>query len=251
MDVSAPESVWGLVGTLLGLTGIVLAVFFYLRAKRDRRPFYHASTTPLVGPDATVYDELTLQYKGKKIPTLSSTIVSIWNHGRETIDRRDIAPQNPIVITCDDPAEFLSSSVIDSTKPACQFTVTPAGERRVIIDFEFLDYKDTAQVLLLHTAAGGGAIHIFGTIKGGGDIRPWKIARIWDYGTLLFVLCASLSMLIGRWVYDVLPAPVYLAAPAGIIVGLGVALPLLSLILEKGKPVPPFVSELQRRNMVT
>jgi hypothetical protein len=52
-------------GFLIGVLGVVLAIVFYVKSKKDRLPCYEVSSSTLIEGVEKTLDGLQLQYKGQ------------------------------------------------------------------------------------------------------------------------------------------------------------------------------------------
>jgi hypothetical protein len=112
---------FGIVGTVIGIIGIVLAVYFYQASKIKPLLTFgvHPLKTELQRPD---YDkELGFIYKGKPVDSesITSVQVSIWNAGTRSIRGSDVL--DPFRLVMPDGAPILSVRVKKTSRPICGF----------------------------------------------------------------------------------------------------------------------------------
>ena len=94
---------------------------------------------------------LEIKYNGNPIKNLAVTRIVIWNKGRDPIKREDIAPKDPIAI------HFREDVIGDPTvSPPAQTSPNNVSlkkeNRKIIIDFDFLDFEDGAIIQVFHTS---------------------------------------------------------------------------------------------------
>jgi hypothetical protein len=112
---------FGIVGIVIGIIGIVLAVYFYQASKIKPLLTFgvHPLKTELQTPD---YDKkLGFIYKGKPVDTesITSVQVSIWNAGTRSIRDSDVL--DPFLLVMSDRAPILSVRVKKTSRPICGF----------------------------------------------------------------------------------------------------------------------------------
>jgi hypothetical protein len=103
----------------VGILGVVLAFFFYLRGQRERKPVYLLQTSRNIVVDRAlaVGRKLTVLYDGQALETDNVTAMqcTLWNAGREPIKATDILI--PIRLSLPPGAEILDISVIKQSRP--------------------------------------------------------------------------------------------------------------------------------------
>lgn len=89
------EKSW--LGTLLGITGIVIAVLTYLWTRRRTSLAYVYLGEHLLGSASDALPpEIVVQYNGISIPRLTKSILILWNSGENTINGEDIVAKDPL-----------------------------------------------------------------------------------------------------------------------------------------------------------
>lgn len=157
----------GWVGSLLGLVGLALSIWFYQLAKREALPTTQKSTTELVGSSFRKLPEsVTILYNEKPVPRVMKTVVQFWNHGNATLRGDDIASADPLRL-CVENGEILTATITNATRPPINpaAIINPANHSEVLLNFEFLDGQDGFTVECIHT---GDAYSekVYGTFKG-------------------------------------------------------------------------------------
>jgi hypothetical protein len=198
------------VGWLISLVAVVLAVLFFFKSKATPRLAHQWSGRRLVGGDeAALPDEVTIMYKGMKVPRLSSSLIALWNAGNLTIRGSDIVEADPLRIVVSKDATILRADVISTTRKVNSVKARVHHERQneVLCSFDYLDSGDGAWIEILHTSENSHP-DIVGTIRGlprgisdWGSMFPDSDRRI--YWTLaivivLFFLISALSVVISH-----------------------------------------------------
>src|SRR3990167_2419551 len=75
---------------ILATIGVILAIVFYLRSKREKRPTYQVYNRTLIEGVHTELSDLKVLYKNEPQKRVTVTKLAFWNAGRETINRVDI-----------------------------------------------------------------------------------------------------------------------------------------------------------------
>ena len=97
---------------LLAFLGIILAVIFYVRSKKDKKPQYALGSSKLIRNFVSKIDGLEIKYGGQPISNLTSTRVGFWNSGKQTIRRADIASADPLLIKVKEGIKSLMSACV-------------------------------------------------------------------------------------------------------------------------------------------
>jgi hypothetical protein len=156
----------GWVGSLLGLIGILLACFFYVRSRTRRLVAYQYTAVRLIGSDGALPSAVEVRYEGKPVLRLTRSSIILWNAGNQTVNGADIAQSAPMGLQlADENTEFLSVEVEQVTRAVIGFraAIDPKRSNIVSLTFDFLDPGDGAVITFLHSANN---IQIFGVIKG-------------------------------------------------------------------------------------
>jgi hypothetical protein len=141
-------------GLVLGVVGIGMAVFFYVRSKRYRELKYYLSSRVLISEPEKKLEGLQVTYNSTPQKRVTVSRLSMWNAGTEVICPEDCPSQCPLLIRVPSDAEILDLSVVRTTNEASCFrlgTPTRVDENTVIpILFEYLDRTDAATTQIVH-----------------------------------------------------------------------------------------------------
>ena len=81
----------GWVGTAIGILGLVLAIFFYVRSRISGTIAYQSQDVSIVGgDDSSIPTEVEVLYRTTPIPKLTSSTVWIWNAGKKLLKDRTL-----------------------------------------------------------------------------------------------------------------------------------------------------------------
>jgi len=87
-----------IVSILVSAIGVILAIYYYQKAHRIKKPLYTTSSFNLLGDNLNEISNLEIKYLNKEIKTLTATKIALWNGGKETINRIDIPLNAPLII---------------------------------------------------------------------------------------------------------------------------------------------------------
>jgi hypothetical protein len=156
----------GWVGSLVGLVGIVLATFFYLRSRVRTEISYQVKSVKLIGGVGALPADVEIRFQGKVVSQLTRSTCVFWNSGTTTVDGTSIVADDPFRAAVYD-GEILSVEIIAVTRSVIGITAEiPAIQAGcAVMPFKFLDPGDGAIIALLHTSTNTFA-NLGGTIKG-------------------------------------------------------------------------------------
>jgi hypothetical protein len=173
-------SLINLIFLFLAILGIVLAIYFYFKSKRNRIPKYAVRSINLIEDSIGKIGDVEISYAQNKIKNLSIARVAFWNDGSETISSGDVAPLNPIKICCSGTTDFLGIEIVYKKNLANNFSLSPITsskeptkhlQNELFINFDYIDKDEGIILQIFHTGKTGEEIQIQGSIKGGGSVK--------------------------------------------------------------------------------
>lgn len=157
-----------IIGTIIALIGITIAV----KSKRMRIPIYAIRTFNLIQEKIQKINDVQIKYKNASINNFSISRVALWNNGKETINRVDIASSDKLRIVPIGDAKLLDAQIIYEKNQINKFSLNLENiEKEIMINFDFFDFKEGIILQVFHTGKSGDDIEIKGTIKGFGMIK--------------------------------------------------------------------------------
>jgi hypothetical protein len=161
------ENPWlNVVFILLTLASIILSMIFYFRSRRFKKPYYAVHNYNLVRESVQRIETVTILYQDKRIENLSVAKVAIWNSGKETINKSDIAQNDKLRIEINGDHSILESEIIFVKNPANGFKIIKTENPNIIeVDFDYFDYNEGVIINLYHTASENNQIEVKGSIK--------------------------------------------------------------------------------------
>lgn len=162
----------------IGLIGIFIAIFFYLKQKRDKIPTFSKKSYNLINDYSNKIKKLEVFYSGQKVRNLTITKFAFWNDGNKIIKEQDIAPADPFKVIVDNEFEIFEAEILPgTTKEINKIQLLDNDSKSRIITFDFLSYKEGAVLQVIHSGLSSKDIDFKGTIMGEG--RPKEINYIY------------------------------------------------------------------------
>lgn len=160
--------IWSVGGFLVGIIGILLAIFIYFRGKSKKILKYHISSTVLLSSNMAYnmadVPNLKVTISDEPITDLTATNIRFINRGNQSLIPKDFPPKAPLTITTDGKFFAMRYAVGD------EYTNlrTTFYEQVLSISFDCLDVKHGFTITLWHT----GIINISGKLIDG-KILPY------------------------------------------------------------------------------
>ena len=158
---------------ILATIGVILAIVFYLRSKREKRPTYRVYNRTLIEGVHTELSDLKVLYKNEPQKRVTVTKLAFWNAGRETINRVDIVDTDILRIEVPADARVLDTKLLQQNEPSNKFYLGPIEKSangldttKIPLSFEYVDYRNAALIRIVHTGNYETKIRVHGKIKG-------------------------------------------------------------------------------------
>lgn len=158
--------IFNLISFSLGIVGVTLTIYYYIKSKKNKIPTYIVRTINLVKEKIQKIDVIEIIYSGNKVSNLSMTKIALWNDGKDTISMSDIAQNNKLRFAINDGFEILDYKILFHKNPSNDFTLELASDKKSItILFDFFDFEEGIVVQLFHTGNTSEDIVIEGHVK--------------------------------------------------------------------------------------
>lgn len=171
-----------------------LAIFFYLKGKKEKKPTFQIRSFNLVKDFSKKVTNIGLLYAGEKVENLTITKVIFWNRGNEPIRKDDIAVADPIRIVVDNKYEIFEAEILnDAVNEANQFELVKNDNKSITITFDFLSHGEGVAIQIAHSGVSSEDVTLTGTIIGSDkpeerffDPDQTKGERFWLFASALF-----------------------------------------------------------------
>ena len=144
----------GWIGTLVGTTGVAVALFLYWRSRISGIIAWQSRDVSMIGSsDAVFPSEVEVQYRETPVSRIISSTVWIWNAGKKTVRGVDIVAHDPLRLSFD--GEILDIRIKKVSREVLRITAAISEEVKsaVCFGFEFLDPGDGGVLEVLHTGS--------------------------------------------------------------------------------------------------
>ena len=166
-------------GSLLGILGLLAAIFFYWRSKRVARlTFQHDTVTLLGSSDAAFPDEVEIKFSGMPISRVTAETIVLWNAGNTTVGGSQIVAADPLRFDLKS-GDILKTRVLKVTREVNAISLKPISESKKMVEivFDYLDPEDGIAFEILHSG-GRRDLEIHGTLRAmPGGIRDFGRAN--------------------------------------------------------------------------
>lgn len=173
------------IGSLMGIIGICLAVYFYQKSRIGPRLVYQTKAIKIIGKDERIIpDDVKIFFDDTPVERLVKNLIIIWNSGYTTFDGETIIDSNPLRAEYGKDARVMRVSTLKTTRSenSSNAHISQTNPNEVIFTFDYLDPKDGAVFEIYHT---GEEIipKMKGTIKGLPEgIYDWGIIKTFRKG---------------------------------------------------------------------
>jgi hypothetical protein len=155
-----------LLSFIIGIAGIALSAFFYVRSKERPTPVSRSASIPLIGGESPLLpSDVEILYRGSKVQSLSKAYVALWNAGRGTLLESSVVAEDPITFKIEDlNAKVLSARIVRKTREVDKAELM-YNESGVRVSFDFFDPQDGIILEVIHTGVNS-YLTCTGTIRG-------------------------------------------------------------------------------------
>lgn len=155
-----------IISLLLAIIGILFSVYFYFKSKKNKVPTYAVRTINLVRDKVQKINTVEILYSGEKVDNLSISKVALWNDGRDTINKADVALNNPIKVRINGNYKFLDTKILYQKNDANDFSVQISNDKSSVdISFDYFDFEEGIVLELFHTGNTSEDLLIDGKVK--------------------------------------------------------------------------------------
>lgn len=178
--VSNNNEIFTILSFFIGIIGLAIGIFSYLKSKKVKRLSYEKHSFNLVNDSISKFPKLELKYDNNKISNLSITKLILWNSGNETIDKKDIISSEQIHITKSNDTIIYNIEIKEIVEKSNNFLILEENNSWNII-FDYIDPQQGISIEIFHSKISSKDIKIKGKIKGLGQIKENIMSG--DYST--------------------------------------------------------------------
>jgi hypothetical protein len=165
--LSFSGNVASILGFIIGLTGIALAIYFYIRGtKRPGLTFkVHPVRTPIVRAGAV--SRLSVLYDGQEIKSdITAAHIAIWNQGRESIHEADML--RPLIIEMADQVPILEAKIHLATYEVIDLRLdeSQCDQGRLGVSWKILEERDGGIVQITYAGSPNLKIAVQASVEG-------------------------------------------------------------------------------------
>lgn len=155
------------IGSFIGVAGIILGIYFYLKTKIVSRLVFQYDGIALVGSSHSAFsDNITVSCFGVPVQRVTVERYAIWNAGNSTINGSQIVDIDRLRFAACQNVKILKAMIIKSTRQVNQFTLSSQDDGGdVFVNFDYVEPADGALIEILHSGKPGD-VRIFGTVRG-------------------------------------------------------------------------------------
>ncbi|OGM55763.1 hypothetical protein A3E46_02470 [Candidatus Woesebacteria bacterium RIFCSPHIGHO2_12_FULL_46_16] len=157
-------------GLGIGVVGIFLSIYFYLRGKQIKQTAWVIISNTLVEDYSSTLTGLSVIYKKREVQNLTISKLAFWNKGSVTIDGKDLKTVNPLKIGPTGETQILDLAVVKTNNESSNFSIKKMGNSRLIC-FDYLNPNDGAVFQIIHTGISSKDVEISGKIRGCTNIK--------------------------------------------------------------------------------
>jgi len=157
----------GLASTVLTLSGVLLAIYFYLASIKERELAYYSDPIKTVVVKSGQASEIEVHYRGRIVSSdVTGVQVLVWNNGEESIHKENILSEVKIVTKPSVP--ILEAKITKLSRMVTQLEINSKlfSEGIVPISWLILEKNDGALIQLIYEGSPDVEIILEGTIEG-------------------------------------------------------------------------------------
>jgi len=136
---------------LIGVLGLILAVYYYKRGKLKKQLAYFKNDVKLIGHQLKEVSKLSVYYENMQVTSLTVSELYIYNSGNVMIDSNDVVPLSKILIKCKGDGKILEQSIEFYSDPTNNWK-SEIIEDKVAVSFDYVRPLGGCKIKIAHTA---------------------------------------------------------------------------------------------------
>lgn len=138
---------------------------------KKKKLLFVIDSNVLISKKESTIDDLSIEYKGNPIDSLSVSKIALVNIGRSTITSSDVAIAAPLRITVTQDCQIFSSEILLASTESNLFVISTINPNTVQIDFDYVDKKEGVLLQIIHSGSIS-SLECHGIVKGGEITSP-------------------------------------------------------------------------------
>lgn len=163
-------SVETIVNYTIGVLSLLLAfvsIYLTIKSNKKKEPVYSIKGNNVISGYSSIYENLTVAYKGEKVENFTVSKVLIYNRGAETITKEDITTRNQLRLIALNNWKILDASILQFNNSSNKLEIDlDRAESSVRISFDYLDQNQGAVIQVIHNGLSADDIKLVGDIMG-------------------------------------------------------------------------------------
>jgi hypothetical protein len=150
----------------LGILGILVGYYFYLKSKPKTLLIYLMKETTIISVDGNDFsDKLEIRFDGVVVPRVTATKVVVWNAGNTSLEPKDFLVGRELKLSGAQDATVISTQIIKTLKPENLISLHRAeSDSQLSAHFEVIRAGEGFVMDFLHTGANG-SFKLTGSLK--------------------------------------------------------------------------------------
>jgi hypothetical protein len=161
-----------LLGTSLGIVGILLSIYFYLQSREYRELTYYVHPVKASVLKAGEGSKLQCNFQGQSLTSnVTATQIAIWNQGERPIKRENIL--KPVILYRTDGAPILEAIVRKQSRDVVNLALDTSEltRGRLPLSWAILEQNDGAIIQLTYAGGPDVPIAMSGVVEGQANIQ--------------------------------------------------------------------------------
>ncbi|MBG3115353.1 hypothetical protein GHV30_06885 [Proteus mirabilis] len=141
-------------GTVIGIIGILIAIFIYVLTRKVYKISSCHEFSNLINKNhSSLPQQISVMYDGSLVESVSSSEFVIWNSGNSVITKSALATKEPLRIEFSRKIQLLRYQVVASNNPINNIELKTDSKypNCILIDFDFIEKNEGARIEILHT----------------------------------------------------------------------------------------------------
>lgn len=154
--------------SLCTVFSLIFAIYTWIVGRKTKEISVDYFSNEIIKQGKNPISKLNIEFEGKPIQDLTSTIFYIWNSGSEVINHDDVVEKS-LKIKCKSES-FLDVQVIRQSDDSNNFSVLNFTSTNIELIFDYMDSGEGVRLQILHTESSDD-LFVNCKIKGGRPIR--------------------------------------------------------------------------------